>query len=66
MYDVLALQITARNGLCLRRVNIFVGLITNHAYKLCITSEIIFTRWTFNFVYSMGRTIHEFQISTKY
>jgi len=64
MYDVLVLAIHITVRLCVRRVIIYFGFITNHAYKFCITSEIIFTRWTFNFMYYVGRTINEFK--TKY
>ena len=31
-----------------------------------VTYEIIFIRWTFNFVYFVGRAIHKFKILTKY
>jgi len=35
-------------------------------YTSFIFCEIIYIRWTFNFVYFVGRAIHEFKIRTKY
>jgi len=31
-----------------------------------LNCEIIFIRWTFNFIYFVGRTIHQFKIPTNY
>ena len=53
-------------GLWSDRFNVLLSMEYEPKWSLNIACEIIFIRWTFNFMFFVGRAIHEFKIPLKY